>query len=349
MTDALHSELPASWRAWVWRGGASPLDLVIERVPRAALPPGEVLVRNAVIGLNPVDWKVLGDGQLGWQPGHVPGVDGAGTVVAIGAGVPHALLGQRVAYHQSLHRHGSFAEYTTIRADVLLRVPPTMDVAVAASFPCPALTAFLAIEKLPPGRGRTLLISGAGGAVGRYLVQLAVARGFIVVAMCNRRHWERLLALGVSECIEGPLHDAQAWPINDPKRFFAIIDSVNADHAARLAPALLANGHLVCIQGRVAQWPCEPFGRALSMHEVALGALHVYGDSPAWAALTQAGEQMLGEIAAGQLQAEPGIVGDFDSLDEQLDALRHRQFSGKPLVAVESAGPVKAIRPIRTP
>lgn len=333
-------ELPASWRAWVWRGGASPLDLVLERVARPAIAPGEVLVRNAVIGLNPVDWKVLGDEQLGWQPGHVPGVDGAGTVVAIGDGVPHDLLGQRVAYHQSLHRHGSFAEYTAIRAEVLLRVPANMDFAVAASFPCPALTAFQAIEKLPPGRGRTLLISGAGGAVGRYLVQLAVARGFAVTAMCNRRHWERLLALGVDECVEGPLNDGQAWPVNDPKRFFAIIDSVGADHAARLASALLANGHLVCIQGRVAQWPCSPFGRALSMHEVALGALHVYGDNAAWNALTQAGEQMLSEIAAGRLQAEPGIVGDFEGLAEQLDALRQRRFSGKPLVAVEPIEPI---------
>ncbi|SDR30147.1 NADPH:quinone reductase [Paraburkholderia fungorum] len=339
----MQRELPASWRAWVWRGGASPLDLVLERVTRPAIAPGEVLVRNAVIGLNPVDWKVLGDEQLDWQPGHVPGVDGAGTVVAIGDGVPHDLLGQRVAYHQSLHRHGSFAEYTSIRAEVLLRVPANMDFAVAASFPCPALTAFQAIEKLPPGRGRTLLISGAGGAVGRYLVQLAVARGFAVTAMCNRRHWERLLALGVDECIEGPLGDGQAWPVNDPKRFFAIIDSVDADHAARLAPALLANGHLVCIQGRVAQWPCAPFGRALSMHEVALGALHVYGDSAAWNALTQAGEQMLGEIAAGQLQAEPGIVGDFEGLAEQLDALRQRRFSGKPLVAVE---PIRHTGPV---
>jgi NADPH:quinone reductase len=338
MTEALHNELPelpVSWRAWVWRGGANPLDLTLEQVPRPVLPPGEVLVKNAMIGLNPVDWKVLGDEQLAWQPGHVPGVDGAGTVVAIGAGVPRAWLGQRVAYHQSLHRHGSFADYTTLRAEVLLRVPDTLDFAVAASFPCPALTAFQAIEKLPPLPGRTLLISGAGGAVGRYLVQLAIARGFAVTAMCNRRHWERLRALGVSDCIDGPLPDGHAWPVNEAKRFFAIIDSVSEDHAARLAPALLANGHLVCIQGRVTHWPCEPFGRALSTHEVALGALHVFGDHDAWAALTQSGEQLLGDIAAGTLQPEPGIVGAFEDLAEQLNALKHRQFSGKPLVSVE--------------
>jgi NADPH:quinone reductase-like Zn-dependent oxidoreductase len=328
-------EVPAAWRAWRWHGGSNPLDLVLEQVPRATLQPGEVLVRNAVIGLNPVDWKVLGDAQMAWQPGKVPGVDGAGIVVAIGESVAQTWLGQRVAYHQSLQRSGSFAEYTPLKAEVVLHVPADVDFTVAAGFPCPALTAWQALEKVPHAPGRPLLISGAGGAVGRYLVQLAVARGFVVTAMCNPRHWERLRALGVSECVEGPLSADDAWATRRESCFFAVIDSVSADHAARLAPALLANGHLVCIQGRVEHWPCAPFGRALSLHEVALGALHVHGDSAAWAALTHAGERMLERIALARLEPEPTVVGAFEELAEQLEALRHRQFSGKQLVAVD--------------
>ncbi|MDE1181102.1 zinc-binding dehydrogenase [Paraburkholderia sp.] len=334
MTEPKHIEWPADWRAWVWRGGSTPHELSLERVARQPLQAGDVLVKNAVIGLNPVDWKVLGDAQMGWQPGKVPGVDGAGTVVAIGENVDRAWLGQRVAYHQSLHRPGSYAEYTPIDANVLLRVPAGLDLTVAASFPCPALTAWQALEKLPAQTGRTLLVSGAGGAVGRYLVQLALARGFVVSAMCNPRHWPRLRALGVSECLEGPLADGVSWPASDAARFFAIVDCVNADHATRVAPALRANGHLVCIQGRAEHWPCAPFGRALSVHEVALGALHVFGDSAAWAALTHAGEQMLDALAGGRLEAEPCIVGGFENLPDQLDGLKHRQFSGKPLVSV---------------
>lgn len=46
------------------------------------LVPDEVLVRNAVIGLNPVDWRVLGSSELGWRRGYIFGVDGAGTVIA---------------------------------------------------------------------------------------------------------------------------------------------------------------------------------------------------------------------------------------------------------------------------
>ncbi|WP_231755400.1 alcohol dehydrogenase catalytic domain-containing protein [Bordetella sp. N] len=294
--------------------------------------PGQLLVRNRMIGLNPVDWKVL-DGKLpSWQTGHIPGVDGAGVVAAVGAGIPAEWLGRRVAYHTTLHGHGSFAEYTPVAARALLRLPDAVDDEVAASFPCPALTAWLAIDKVPVKPRQPLLVSGAGGAVGQYLVQFAVARGFTVTVMANARHWDRLRALGASDCIAGPLADKQDW--SGDRRFFAVIDTVSGDHATRMAAALRANGHLVCIQDRVPQWPCPPFGLTLSMHEVALGALHVHGDDADWAQLTAAGARMLDDLAQGQLQSEPRVIRDFAELASLLNALKHRDFSGKPLVRV---------------
>ncbi|WP_322005477.1 zinc-binding dehydrogenase [Paraburkholderia tropica] len=327
--------VPPTWPAWTWRGSPDALGLALGSVPREALAPGEVLVRNAVIGLNPVDWKVLGGDLVNWQRGKVPGVDGAGTVVALGEGVAPEWLGRRVAYHQSLHKPGSFAHFTPLAARALLRVPDALDFATAASFPCPALTAWLAIEKLPLRAGARVLISGAGGAVGQYLVQLAAQRGFEVTAMCHPRHAERLAGLGAHACVPGPLADGNSWADDNAGRFYAAIDSVDAPHAARISPVLEANGHLVCIQGRLDTAPCPPFGRTLSVHEVALGALHVYGDDAAWQRLTQAGESMLAAIATGALQAEAQHIAPFDALAEHLDALRHRAFSGKALVAVE--------------
>ena len=97
-----------------------------------------------------------------------------------GEGVDLALVGARVAYHQTVAAHGSFAEYVPIRATVLLSVPDGLDLGVAAGFPCPALTAWLGIGKLPDNPGETRLVSGAGGAVGRYLVQMAAVLGWRV-------------------------------------------------------------------------------------------------------------------------------------------------------------------------
>ena len=106
-----------------------------------------------------------------------------------------------------------------------------------------------------------------------------------------------------------------------------MIDTIGAEHAARLASALQANGHLVCIQGRVPQWPCAAFGRALSLHEVALGALHQFGTDAAWVELGAAGEALLARLADGTLKPEALIVDDFDSLPRRLSDLRERNFS----------------------
>ncbi|MHC1479848.1 zinc-binding dehydrogenase [Frateuria aurantia] len=329
MTQAV---LPASYRAWSWVGGARPEDL--QPTSKALYGPGagQVLVRNVMIGLNPVDWKVLDGGLDGWVKGHVPGVDAAGEVVAVGPGVMPEWLGRRVAYHTSLQGPGSFAEYTPVAARALLRLPDGLSFELAATLPSPGLTAWMALEKLPLAPGQPLLISGAGGAVGQFLLQLAIARGFVVTAMANPRHWPRLEALGAVRCIPGPL--AEAARPDGERRYFAVIDTVNAAHAERMASVLRANGHLVCIQGRSPEWPCPPFGLALSMHEVALGALHVHGDDLAWARLTAAGEAMATAVEDGRLQTEDVVIEGFEQLPYLLEALRQRSFSGKPLIRV---------------
>jgi len=318
----MSDSLPASWSGWSWHGGSSPADLRLSEGLVQPLQPGQVLVRNRAIGLNPVDWKVL-DTQLD----KVPGVDGAGDVVALGPDVDRRWLGARVAYHQSLKQPGSFAEYTPLAAQVLMRLPDALSYTAAAAFPCPALTAFQALEKIPPRPGAPLLIAGAGGSVGHYLVQLAHARGFEVITASHERHWPRLQKLGASQCLGDAL---MQWR----QPYYAIIDAVGADQAARLSLALQANGHLVCIQGRVEQWPNAPFGRAISLHEVALGALHQHGDAAQWQALTQHGERMLQGISQGTLLGESILTFPFAALPQQLLALQHRNFTGKQVIEI---------------
>lgn len=324
MSDPAFS-IPADWRGWVWHGGHSPLDLQERYISAMPLQVGEILVHNAAIGLNPVDWKVLHT-----QQGQVPGVDGAGTVVALGPGGDLSLLGRRVAYHQNLQHNGSFAEYTVLAAQVVMRIPEEIDFATAAAFPCPALTAWQAIDKIPAPPGATLLIAGAGGSVGHYLVQLAQARGFEITTLSGERHCSRLRALGAKRCLNYSQFTKEAAHC----RYFAVIDAVGPEHAVQLADTLLANGHLVCIQGRVAEWPCAAFGRALSLHEVALGALHQTVDANQWHSLTQQGERMLAQIASGSLQSELLLNFPYDQLPEQLLALQHRSFNGKLIITV---------------
>ena len=145
----------------------------------------------------------------------------------------------------------------------------------AAGIPCPALTAWQALEKIPVKPGRPLLISGAGGSVGHYLTQLAASRGFVVSVLANPRHREHLTALGAHH-----FFDNRQLPelLQYGPHFYAVIDAMSPERAFELATLVQANGHLVAIQGRTEQWPTEPFSQAVSLHEVALGALHQYGN-----------------------------------------------------------------------
>ncbi len=320
-------------RAWTWHGQASPNALRLSEIAVPKLAAGEILVRNQIIGLNPVDWKVL-RGLPSWNDGHVTGVDGAGIVVAVGDESLMPWLGRRVAYHQSLHKQGSYAEYTPVAARTLMQVPDGLSMTLAASIPCPALTAWLALDKLPLRSDAQLLVSGAGGGVGNYIVQLGLQRGYAVTAMCNERHWDRLRALGVRDFIAGPLTSGNELASELLGRSFAVIDMVSDSHAALLTPLLEANGHLVCVQDRLTSWPGDPFGRCLSVHEVALGALHLFGSKESWARLVHAGETIMKHIHDHELQPEPVVIRDFSSLPNLLDDLRQRTFSGKPLIKV---------------
>lgn len=81
------------------------------------------------------------------------------------------------------------------------------------------------------------------------------------------------------------------------------------------------------------QWPCEPFGLTLSMHEKALGACRVRGDDDAWRQFrcwrTDAGGSGLRAFAP-----ETRMARGFGELAQLLDALRQRNLSGKPVVRV---------------
>src|ERR1700730_6316802 len=98
-------------RAWTWQRKGEPLELelTVQNVPEPG--PDEVLVKNRVVGLNPVDWQIVEWVHPEWRAGHVPGVDGAGTIVSVGRNVS-LKIGENVAYHQDITRCGSFAAYT---------------------------------------------------------------------------------------------------------------------------------------------------------------------------------------------------------------------------------------------
>ena len=321
-------------RSWQWQQPGEPdgLRLVSGTVPSPGQ--GEVVVENHAIALNPVDWKLIAAGHRDWQPGHVPGVDGAGRIVAVGDGVPLE-LGTRVAYHQFIGKPGSFATHTRLSADALLRIPDGLDETVAAALPCPGITAWQALNKVPEKAGRDVLVIGAGGAVAQYLVQLAVSCQYRVWATAAPRHHSHLLDLGVAGVFD---YRDENWRAGlqaaiGTRKLYAAFDTVSGAHAASLAPMLGYGGHLVCIQDRVEQHPLPPFSAAVSLHELALGSIHEYGVRADWVDYRTAGERMLQQLAMRTLSAPEIVTQPFEALPESLAALKAGQ-PGKRIILV---------------
>jgi NADPH2:quinone reductase len=117
-------------------------------------------------------------------PRIVPHQDGAGTIEAVGEGIPTGRIGERVwVYEATWNRPvGTAAEYTTVPAPRAIRLPDGVDFDAGACLGIPALTAHRAVFADGPVDGLTVLVTGGAGAVGSTAVQLAKWAGATVIA-----------------------------------------------------------------------------------------------------------------------------------------------------------------------
>lgn len=152
---------------------------------------GQVRIRVEAAGVNPVDVQTRGGvyHDLGWVTQDVVGIgwDVAGIVDAVGDDVDRGLVGTRVAgFLGGVDRAaGSYAEAVVLPAADIAPVPAGIAPEVAASVPLNATTASQALDLVGPARGRSLLVTGAAGAVGGFAVELARAVGFTVTGLAR--------------------------------------------------------------------------------------------------------------------------------------------------------------------
>ena len=149
--------------------------------------PGEGQVRIAVhaAGTNPVDAGIRADGTwAGTTLPWVPGYDVAGVIDAVGPGVTDLTPGSRVAAMTQFPRQGGgYAEFAVVDAAEAALLADSVSFVAAAATPLAGGTALEVIERLALPRGARLLVLGASGGVGSFLVQLAARSGIDVVAV----------------------------------------------------------------------------------------------------------------------------------------------------------------------
>ncbi len=227
-----------------------PEVLVLDEVPRPKPEAGQVL---------PADWKMRVKAFGPIPLPSTPGLEGAGIVEAVGAGVTQFHPGQEV-YGILV---GSYAEYALAGAGDIQPKPENLTIEQAASASLGALTAWGAIEAANVQTGQRVLVHGGAGGVGLYAVQLARWKGAEVIATASAANLDFVHSLGARTVLdykaarfETLVHDLDA-----------VIDTVGGDLEERSYKVLRPDGIYVTVAGR----PAPEAGKAEGVRVTSAG------------------------------------------------------------------------------
>lgn len=206
---------------------------------------GEVLVRVAAAGLNPVDLIERSGETKEWRPIKFPGVIGwdlSGTVEKVGVGVEGFSAGDPVlawAYH-------TYAELCAVNSTLLAKVPNGMNLIDAAALPLVTMTGsqliYVGADVKP---GQTVLVSGAAGSVGRSAVFAAKDRGGVVIAGVLKKQLNGVKVLGCDRLValDDPAAFAELQPVD------VVANTVRGKTAEDLMAKVKAGGTFASVTG----------------------------------------------------------------------------------------------------
>jgi NADPH:quinone reductase-like Zn-dependent oxidoreductase len=223
------------------------------RLGQAADPvagPGQARIVVHAAGVNPVDAGNRADGQ--WAGLRVPcvlGYDVAGVIDSVGEGVSGLAPGDRVmAMTHFPDGAGGYAELAVVDAGLAAPISAAVPFADAAATPLAAGTALMVLSRLGLPAASRLLVLGASGGVGLFLLQQAAAAGVVVIGVGRQAMHAQMRALGAAGCIDYTRDDVAAraqvlagGPVD------AIADLVGGTLAAAAFPALRPGGQIAAI------------------------------------------------------------------------------------------------------
>jgi NADPH:quinone reductase-like Zn-dependent oxidoreductase len=212
-----------------------PEVLQATELPEPEAGPGQVVVRVRAVCVHPADVAATtGQIPLGpVPPPFLPGWDIAGEVASVGPDTTQFQVGDRVVgmipWYLTRGAPGGYAELVAADAGWLVPLPDELDFVAAATVPLNAMTAHQGLELLARDRspaGGTVLVTGAGGGVGGFAAQLAVQRGYRVLAQASTGDEAWVHSLGVHEVIPRSTELAAVGPVA------AVFDAVPIGEAA---------------------------------------------------------------------------------------------------------------------
>ena len=232
-------------------GGPEVLQVV--DLPEVHAGPGEVRVRVHAATVNPTDVAVRNgmraEQQKADPPPYVPGMEAAGIVDEVGSGVPARLkLGDAVmAIVVPKGSHGAYREQIVLDARSVVRAPAKTSHPEAATLPMNGLTARQSLDLLKLTPGQVLAVTGAAGAYGGYVIQLAKAEGLKVIADASAEDEKLVAALGADVVVRRGDDVASRFREHFPQGVDGLADGAVLNE--RVIPAVRDGGAFTSVRG----------------------------------------------------------------------------------------------------
>ncbi|MDI9900331.1 NADP-dependent oxidoreductase [Rhodococcus sp. IEGM 1409] len=201
--------------------------------------PGQVRLRQEMIGVNPVDWKMVAGyfRQTDRAPfPHVPGWASAGIIEQVGPRVAGLSVGDAVI--AGAHG-GAYREQLVIDARLVVPRPEAVSIEQAAALPSSAVAGYSLVQNLRITDEDTLLVHGAAGSVGAATVQIALDQGARVIGTASARNHNYLRSLGAIPVLYG---DALASALRRLGPITASADAVGGRESVDATRAVLVEG-----------------------------------------------------------------------------------------------------------
>jgi NADPH2:quinone reductase len=308
-------------------GGPEELNYADIDIPKPA--PGQALVKIAAIGVNFIDvYHRTGFYKLPLP--FTPGQEAAGVIESLGEGVTEFAPGDRVAYTSV---PGAYAEYATVPAKMLVKVPDGVDLTLAAASMLQGMTAhYLTHSTFPLKEGHTALVHAAAGGAGLMLVQMAKALGAKVIGtMSTEAKAEMARKAGADETILYSTQDfeVEVKRITDGKGVDVVYDSVGATTFHKSLNCIRPRGMMVTFgqsSGPVGQIdPLVLSQRGSLFLTRPMLAFHIATrEELAW----RAGD-VLGDIASGKLHIHIDKTYKLSEVAQAHRDLESRKTTGK--------------------
>ena len=215
-----------------------PEVLQVTELPEPQAGPGQVVVRIRAVCVHPADVAATTGKIPGGPPAlpFSPGWDIAGEVASVGPDTADLGVGDRVGgmipWYLTRGAPGGYAEFVAADTDWLVRLPDGLDFVPAATVPLNAQTAHQGLSLVSPAvlpAGGRLLVTGASGGVGGFATQLAVQRGYRVLAQAGHADEEWVRSLGAHEVVPRSVDLATVGPVA------AVFDAAALGEAAAAA------------------------------------------------------------------------------------------------------------------